>query len=109
MCCIVHPTRRILLSSICALMPSPTCVLLFPQTSYRLCVDKEAFLFLCSKHLADRIGERLYQKAPGQTAFMTLVNLSHTMHFNEIKEKFASVLQPSEQGVFVITNPNRHR
>jgi hypothetical protein len=61
------------------------------------------------KHLADRIGERLYQKAPGQTAFMTLVNLSHTMHFNEIKEKFASVLQPSEQGVFVITNPNRHR
>jgi hypothetical protein len=62
-----------------------------------------------SKHLSDRIGKALYEKEAGQIAFMTLVNLPLTLSFSEIREKFSDVLKPTEEGVFVITNPNRHR
>jgi pimeloyl-ACP methyl ester carboxylesterase len=61
------------------------------------------------KHLSDRVGKALYEKEAGQMAFMTLVNLPHTLSFSQIRDTFASVLQPSEEGVFVCTNPNRHR
>lgn len=61
------------------------------------------------KHLTDRVGKSIFNKEAGQTAFMTLVNLPHTLSFAEILARFGEVLQPSGEGVFVFTNPNRHR
>lgn len=61
------------------------------------------------KHLSDRIGKALYEKEAGQMAFMTLVNLPHSLSFDQIWNQFSAALQPSDQGVFVFTNPNRHR
>ncbi len=61
------------------------------------------------KHLADRIGKKNYGKESGQTAFMTLVNLQHCFTFSQILDAFGETLKCMDEGVFVLTNPNRHR